>query len=161
MGALGEAVVLLVVLVGLIGAVVQVVPGGGFLVGAAVVVWAVVTGGSVGWTVGVIAAVAVIAAEIGKYLLAGRYLGKGGVPKRTLLIGGAVGVVGFFVVPVIGLPLAAVVGVYAAESVRLRDQGDAWRATWRAMKAAGLAILVELSGALVATAALLVGMWQT
>lgn len=161
MGALGEAVVLLVVVVGLVGAVVQVVPGGGFLVGAAVVVWATVTGGGVGWTVGAVAVVAVVAAEIGKYLLAGRYLSRGGVPSRTLLIGGAAGVVGFFVVPVIGLPLGFVLGVYAAESLRLRDQGDAWRATWRAMKAAGLAILVELSGALVATAALLVGMWQT
>ena len=82
MGMLGEALVLVVVIIGLIGAVVQVVPGGGALVGIAVVVWAVVTGGSVGWTVGIIAAVAVVAAEIGKYVLAGRYLGRGGVPGR-------------------------------------------------------------------------------
>ena len=161
MGALGEVVVVLVVLIGLIGAVVQVVPGGGALVGIAVIVWAVVTGGQVGWTVGTIAAVAVIVAEVGKYLLAGRYLGKGGVPTRTLVIGAAAGVVGFFVIPVIGLPIGFVLGVYGAESVRQRNQAQARRSTGLAMRAVGLAILVELAGALIATAALLVGMWLT
>jgi len=161
MGMLGEAIVLIVVVIGLIGAAVQVIPGGGVLVGAAVVVWAVVTGGQVGWTVGIVAAVAVLAAEIGKYLLAGRYLGKGGAPARTLVIGALAGVVGFFVIPVIGLPIGFVAGVYGAESVRLRDQRAARASTGRAMRAVGIAILVELAGALVATAALLVGMWQT
>lgn len=161
MGTLGEVLVVVVVVIGLIGAVVQVVPGGGMLVLAAVLVWSFVTGGDVGLTVGIVAAVAVVGAEVGKYLLAGRYLGRGGVPGRTLVIGGLAGVVGFFVIPVIGLPIGFVVGVYASESLRLRDQGAARRATWRAMKAAGLAILIELSGALVATAALLIGMWQT
>ncbi|WP_152187826.1 DUF456 domain-containing protein [Georgenia satyanarayanai] len=157
----GEAIVLLVVVIGIVGAVVQVVPGGGTLVGIAVVVWAIVTGGSVGWTVGIIAAVAVVAAEVGKYVLAGRYLGRGGVPGRTLVVGAVLGVVGFFVIPVIGLPIGFVVGVYGAESARLRDQREARRSTGLAMRAVGLAILVELSGALVTTAALLIGMWQT
>ncbi|MEE6280705.1 DUF456 domain-containing protein [Georgenia sp. MJ170] len=161
MGALGEVLVVAVVIIGIIGTVVQVVPGGGLLVLAAVLVWSFVTGGDVGLTVGIVAAVAVIGAEVGKYLLAGRYLGRGGVPARTLVIGAVVGIVGFFVIPVIGLPIGFVAGVYAAESVRLRDQRKAWAATWLAMKATGLAILVELSGALIATAALLIGMWQT
>ncbi|PYG00629.1 hypothetical protein SAMN05216184_103202 [Georgenia satyanarayanai] len=161
MGVLGEAIVLIAVIIGLVGAVVQVVPGGGFLVGVAAVVWAVVTGGTVGWTVGTVAVVAVLGAEVGKYVIAGRYLGKGGVPTRTLVIGAALGVVGFFVIPVIGLPIGFVAGVYAAESSRLRDQGEAWRSTTRAMRAVGLAILIELSGALIATGALLIGMWQT
>ena len=161
MGALGEALVLVVVLVGTIGAVVQVIPGGGVLVGIAVVVWAVLTGGPVAVTVGVVAGLAVLAAEIGKYLLAGRYLGQGGVPTRTMVIGAALGVVGFFVVPVVGLPLGFLAGVYGAESARLRDQPAARASTGRAMRAVGVAILVELAGALVATAALLVGMWQT
>ena len=50
MGTLGEVVVGLVVLVGLVGVVVQVLPGL-FLVAAAVIVWGIVTGGPVGWTV--------------------------------------------------------------------------------------------------------------
>ncbi len=161
MGVLGEAVVLVVVVIGLVGAVVQVIPGGGTLVGIAAVVWAVVTGGQVGWTVGIVAAAAVILAEVGKYILAGRYLGRGGVPTRTLVIGAAAGVVGFFVIPLLGLPIGFVLGVYAAESVRQPTQREARQSTWLAMRAVGLAIMVELAGALIATAALLVGMWQT
>jgi|SRR5690625_350184 len=161
MGVLGEAVVLVVVVIGLVGAVVQVIPGGGMLVGIAAVVWAVVTGGQVGWTVGIVAAAAVILAEVGKYILAGRYLGRGGVPTRTLVIGAAAGVVGFFVIPLLGLPIGFVLGVYAAESVRQPTQREARQSTWLAMRAVGLAIMVELAGALIATAALLVGMWQT
>ena len=161
MGVLGEAIVLVVVVIGLVGAVVQVIPGGGMLVGIAAVVWAVVTGGQVGWTVGIVAAAAVILAEVGKYILAGRYLGRGGVPTRTLVIGAAAGVVGFFVIPLLGLPIGFVLGVYAAESVRQPTQREARQSTWLAMRAVGLAIMVELAGALIATAALLVGMWQT
>lgn len=161
MGVLGEAVVLVVVVIGLVGAVVQVIPGGGMLVGIAAVVWAVVTGGQVGWTVGIVAAAAVILAEVGKYILAGRYLGRGGVPTRTLVIGAAAGVVGFFVIPLLGLPIGFVLGVYAAESVRQPTQREARQSTWLAMRAVGLAIMVELAGALIATAALVVGMWQT
>src|SRR5699024_2535934 len=137
------------------------VPGGGALVGVAVVVWAIVTGGQVGWTVGIIAAVAVIAAEIGKYLLAGRYLSRGGVPGRTLPIGAVTGVVGFCVVPVLGLPIGFVLGTYLAEAARHPDHRAARRSTGLALRAVGLAILVELAGALIATGALLIGMWQT
>src|SRR5699024_5092815 len=157
----GEAIVLLVVVIGLIGAVVQVVPGGGALVGVAVVVWSILTGGQVGWTVGIIAAVAVVVAEVGKYFLAGRYLGRGGVPTRTLIIGALAGIVGFFVIPVLGLPIGFVLGTYLAESVRQPNQREARHSTGLALRAVGLAILVELAGALIATAALLIGMWQT
>ena len=69
--------------------------------------------------------------------------------------------VGFFVIPVIGLPIGFVLGVYGAESLRQRDQQAARRSTGLAMRAVGLAILVELAGALIATVALLIGMWQT
>ena len=161
MGVLGEALVIVAVVVGIIGAIVQVIPGGGALVGIAVVVWAAFTGGQVGWTVGIVAAVAVLSAEIGKYFLAGRYLGRGGVPTRTLIIGALAGVVGFFVIPVIGLPIGFVLGVYGAESVRQRNQAEARRSTGLAMRAVGLAILVELTGALIATGTLVIGMWQT
>ncbi|MEE6274243.1 DUF456 domain-containing protein [Georgenia sp. MJ206] len=160
MGALGEGLVVLAVLVGLVGAVVQVIPGS-LIVLAAVLVWAFVTGGTVGWTVGVVATVAVAVAAVAKYVLAGRYLGRGGVPGRTLVVGGVLGVVGFFVIPVVGLPIGFVLGVYLMESARLREQGAAWRSTWLAMKATGRTILVELAGALVATGALLIGMWRT
>ncbi|MFH5822159.1 DUF456 domain-containing protein [Georgenia sp. AZ-5] len=160
MDPLAELLVGLVIVVGLVGAVVQVYPGG-LVVLAAVAVWGVVTGGAVGWVVIAVAAVAVLGAGVAKYLLAGRYLTRAGVPGRTLLLGAVVGVVGFFLVPVVGLPLGFVAGVYVAELRRRRNQPEAWRATVVAMKATGLTILVELAGALLATGAWVVGLLAT
>ncbi|WP_127126646.1 DUF456 domain-containing protein [Georgenia sp. SYP-B2076] len=160
MEPIGELLVGLVILVGLVGAVVQLYPGG-LVVLAAVAVWGVVAGGVVGWTVLVVAALAVLGAGVAKYLLAGRYLTRAGVPGRTLLVGGVLGVVGFFVIPVVGLPIGFVAGVYLAEMARRRNQGEAWRATVAALKATGLTVLIELAGALVATGAWVVGLLLT
>lgn len=140
--------------------IVQVLPGSLIVLGA-VAVWSVVTGGVVGWTVLAVAAVAVVVAAIGKYLLAGRYLKRSDVRGSTLVWGGVAGVVGFFVVPVVGLFVGFVGGVFAAELVRRRDAGPAWRATVVALRATGLTIVVELAGALVATGAWVVGLLLT
>jgi uncharacterized protein len=157
---IGELLVGVVILVGLVGAVVQIYPGSLIVLGA-VAVWGVVTGGAVGWAVLVVAALAVLGTGVAKYLLAGRYLTRAGVPGRTLLVGGVLGVVGFFVVPVVGLPLGFVLGVFLAEMGRRRNQGEAWAATVVAMKATGLTILIELTGALVATGAWVIGLLLT
>jgi len=156
----GELLVGLVILAGLVGVVVQVLPGA-LLVLAAVVVWGVVVGGTVGWTVAVAAVVATAAAQVVKYLLAGRHLARGGVPPSAVVWGGVLGVVGFFVIPVVGLFVGFLVGTYAAEWVRLRDPRGAWRATVVALQATGITIVVELAGALVTTAAWLVGLTLT
>lgn len=161
MSGVGELVVALVVLVGLFGVVVQVLPGALLVLGA-VAVWGVVTGGAVGWTVLAVTVVATAVAAVAKYLLAGRYLVRSGVRNRTLLWGGVLGVVGFFVIPVVGLPVGFVGGVYLAERLLAhRAHPDAWRATVAALKATGLSILVELAGALVATGAWVVGLLVT
>lgn len=160
MGAAGEVLVGVVVLVGLFGVVVQVLPGG-LLVAGAVVVWGVVTGGAAGWTVVTVAVLATVLAGVGKYLLAGRHLQRKGVPGSTLVWGGLLGVVGFFVIPVVGLVVGFVVGTYAAEWVRLRAHDPAWKATVAALQATGVTILVELAGALVCTGAWVVGLALT
>lgn len=160
MNAIGELLVGLVIVVGLVGAVIQIYPGS-LVVLAGVAVWGVWTGGVVGWTVAVVATIAVLGAGVAKYVYAGRYLKGAGVPNRTLLVGGILGVVGFFVIPVVGLPIGFVLGVYLSETQRRRSHAEAWRATLAAMKATGLTILIELSGALVATGAWVLGLLLT
>ena len=54
-----------------------------------------------------------------------------GVASRSTIIGGLVGIVGFFVVPVVGLVLGFVVGVYASELQRVGPR-LAWTSTWAA-----------------------------
>lgn len=156
----GELLVGLVVLVGLIGVVVQVLPGSTVVLGA-ILVWAILTGGHVAWVVFAVAAVAIGAAIALKFVIAGRHMKGGGVPGSTMWWGGAAGVVGFFVIPVVGLFVGFVAGVYVAERIRVREPRDAWTATVRAIKATGISIVVELAGSLVATVAWIVGLVLT
>jgi uncharacterized protein YqgC (DUF456 family) len=84
-------------------------------------------------------------------LLPGRRMRDAGVPGRTLVAGGLLGIVGFFVVPVVGLLLGFVLGVYLAELARI-GRARAWPSARHALTAVGWSILIELAAALLATA---------
>ena len=153
MSAGAEVVVGLVILIGLIGVVVPILPGVLLVLGA-ILAWAVVEGSVAGWAVfGICAALLVISGVV-KYTWPGKRMQDAGVPRRSLVIGALLGIVGFFVVPVLGLFLGFVLGVYLSELERLKTHEIAWRATWQATKAVGLSILIELLGALLAA-----GVW--
>jgi uncharacterized protein YqgC (DUF456 family) len=141
-----------IMVVGLFGVVVQILPGTLLVLGA-ILLWATESQTGVGWAVLAIAVLATAAAWVGKYLLAGRGLKKAAVPNRSLVVGGIAGVVGFFAIPVIGLPLLFVLGIYLAEQIRLRDRHQAWVSTKAAIRATGITILVELAGAMIAVGA--------
>ncbi|MGN5236229.1 MULTISPECIES: DUF456 domain-containing protein [unclassified Rhodococcus (in: high G+C Gram-positive bacteria)] len=152
MSAGGELLVGLAILVGLVGIVVPILPGV-LLIFAAIAVWAFMTGGTVAWAVFAVATVALLVTGVVKYTWPGKRLQQSGVPTRSLIIGGVVGIVGFFVIPVIGLFLGFLLGMYASEAQRHRTHKDAWRSTVEATKAVGLSMLVELLGGLVAAGA--------
>lgn len=156
----GELLVGLVIVLGLFGVLVQVLPGG-FVVLGAILVWAIFTGG-IAWAVLAVAALATLAAAVGKYLVAGRYMLRNDVRSSTLWWGVVGGAIGFFVIPVVGMLVGFPLGVYVAEATRRNwDTGAAWRATLVALRATGLSILVELAGATVATVAWIVGLAVT
>ena len=108
-----ELVVALVIAVGLVGVVLPLLPGT-VLVAAAITVWAIDTGGRTAWLVLGSALAVLLLGAVLKYVLPGRRLADSGVPTRTLWAGGALGVVGFFVIPVIGLVVGFLVGIYLA-----------------------------------------------
>lgn len=151
-GTTGAVIVGLIIVLGLGGALTQIYPGPAIVL-AAVAVWAFMTGGTAAWVVLAVSAVAVVVTSAGKYVLVGRRLQRAGVPGASLLVGGLVGMAGFFLVPVVGLPIGFTLGVYLWELVRGTDQVGARAAAWEAVKAQGLAILFELGGCLVAAAA--------
>ncbi|NAZ84449.1 DUF456 family protein, partial [Kineococcus sp. R8] len=121
MGDAGLFVVALAVAVGLVGIVVPVLPGT-VLIALATAVWAVATGGAA-WAVFAGVAVVLAAGQVAMYLVPGRRMTRAGIRRSTLLLGGLLGVVGFFVVPVVGLPLGFVLGVFLAELARARRTG--------------------------------------
>lgn len=123
-------------------------PGPLLCVGA-VLVWAVMTGGTLAWSVLAASVVVWGMGAIARWLLPGQRLARSGVPKSTLFAGVVLGVVGFFVVPVVGLFLGFVLGVYLAEFQRVGGHGRAWPSTVEALKAVGLSVLIETGTAVV------------
>lgn len=145
----------LAVLIGLVGIVVPVLPGSVLILGA-VVVWAVVAGSPSGWLVCGLAAALLVVGGVGKYVVPQRRLRAGGVPNRTLVAGGLLGIVGFFVIPVVGLLVGFVAGVYLSELQRV-GRARALPSTSAALRAAGLSLLIELAAGLLAALVWLVG----
>lgn len=156
----GEILVGVAVFIGVVGAAIQIYPGS-LIVAAAVFLWGAVVGGTVGWTVAIVAVVSVAVAGIVKYLIAGSHLKRAGVPGQTLLVGGVLGIIGMFVIPVVGLPLGFIAGVYLTELLRLRERSRAWEASKSALHATGLTILIELAGVTIAMGAWVVGLLLT
>jgi len=148
-----ELLVLLVMLVGLAGVVVPVLPGL-LLVWAAGVAWAWAGGGAARWSVAGVLTVLLVAGTVGKYVVPARSATGSGAPRSTLVAGVAGAVVGFFVIPVVGLVVGGVGAVYLAERARLRTHAAAWRSTRAVLVGVGLGMLVEL-----ATGVLMVGVW--
>ncbi|CAM3735874.1 DUF456 domain-containing protein [Isoptericola cucumis] len=160
MSVLGEVLVGLAIAVGLVGIVVQVLPGNVLVLGS-VLVWAWVTGGTTAWVCFAVAAVVIGLAELGQWLLAGKHMRRAEVPWSTLALAGVAGIVGFFVVPVVGLFLFFAGAVYLVELSRRRDGRAAWRATVAALQATAITIGVQLAGGLVATLVWVVGLVLT
>ncbi len=154
-----EVVIAVLLAIGIAGIVVPVVPGVLLILGG-LLLWAVDVDTSTGWAVFAIAALFLGLGTVVKYVVPGRRLEAAGVPRSTLVVGGVVAIVGFFVVPVIGLVLGFVLGVYAAERRRL-GAADAGPATRQALTAVGLSILIELAASLLAVATWIVGVVVT
>jgi uncharacterized protein YqgC (DUF456 family) len=148
----------LLVAVGLAGIVVPLLPGT-VLVALGIGIWAGAKGTTGGWVVFGVAAGLLAAGAVVKYVVPGRRL-QATVPTRTLVVGALCGVVGFFVIPVVGALAGFPVGVYLAE--RMRVGSDAARAsTGAALRAVGASILIELLAALAATLTWVAGMGAT
>jgi len=138
----------LVVVVGLFGIVVPILPGT-VLVGLGILLWAIDTGSAEAWSTFAVAAVCLAVGLVVKYAVPGRRL-KAAVPTSTLVVGGVLAIVGFFVIPVVGLLVGFPIGVYLAERVRV-GHARAWPSTRAALRAMAHSILIELLAALAAT----------
>lgn len=138
----------LAIAVGLVGILLPVLPGT-LLVAVAVLVWAAVVGGGLAWTLSAVSVLVLVTGAVAKYALPGRHIRDAGIPTRTLAFGALLGLIGFFVVPVLGLPLGFLAGVYASELQRL-GRDAAWPATKLALRAVGLSVLIELAAGVLA-----------
>ncbi|WP_462417388.1 DUF456 domain-containing protein [Kytococcus sp. Marseille-QA3725] len=139
---------------GLVGSALLVLPGL-VLVWGSTLVWALAVQSAAGWWVFGIATLLAGTAAVVQWLIPGRRMKAAGISTTTLLAGVAAGIVGFFVIPVVGLFVGFVAGIFLAQTL----QGPAgsltpWQATVMALKAVGTNILIELLAGM-----LIVGTW--
>ena len=156
----GIVLVALAIAVGLVGIVVPLLPGT-LLVFGAIAVWAVVENNVTAWvTLGVVTVLLGVTALI-KYTWPVRRMREADVRTLSLVAGGVLGVIGFFVIPVLGLVIGFVLGVYLAELANRGDQRVAWTSTKHAVKGVALSVGVEMAGALLATVVWVIGVYLT
>ena len=144
------------ILVGMVGIVIPVIPGL-LLVLAGVFLWALDTGTALGWTVFGVAAVLWVAGVGLQYAVPGRRMRAAGVRRSTLVLAVLLGIVGFFVIPVVGGAVGFVLGIYLVELGHSRDRSDAWASTRAALKAVFMSMGIELLAALAIAATWVVG----
>ena len=156
----GIVLVALAIAVGLIGILVPLLPGI-LLVYGAILVWAVVEHNVTAWVTLAVVTVLIGVTTLIKYMWPAKRMRAADVGTRTLLTGAVLGIIGFFVIPVLGLVIGFVLGVYLAELANRRDQRLAWTSTKHALKGVALSVGVELAGALLATGAWVVGVYLT
>lgn len=152
MSTIGEVLVGVVILAGLAGIVLPILPGLALTVGA-VLIWALVEASAMAWVVFAICFGLGAAATVIKYLVPGRKLKESGIAMSTMLVALFGAVIGFFVIPVLGAPLGFLAGIYLIQWSR-RGRSEAWPATLRTAGAIALSIGIELAGGL-----LIFGVW--
>lgn len=149
MSDIGLVVVGLVIAVGVAGSVLPILPGLP-VAWAAILFWALAEGeGSLRWVVVAVATFLTVVGVAAKFLLSGRKLRDLGAPRRTLVAATVGGVVGFFVIPVVGIFVGIAAGALLAEYVRLGTFPAAWSSARAVLIALGLGTLIEVAAGVV------------
>ena len=136
----------LLIVIGMVGIVVPVIPGLILCLGA-VLLWAWDTGGALAWWVFGVSAALYLAGVALQYAVPGRRMRDAGVRRSTLVLAVLAGIVGFFVIPVVGAPVGFVLGIYLVELAHSRDRSTAWTSTKAALRAVVLSMGIELLAA--------------
>lgn len=77
------------------------------------------------------------------WLVPQRAAGKAGATRRSMLVAAVGAVIGFFAIPVVGVMVGGLVGLYLSELQRTDDSTVAWRSTRATVVGFGLAALAQ------------------
>jgi uncharacterized protein len=153
-------VVALVMAAGLVGTILPAVPGLPLIWGGALGYGIVEDFGTKGVAAMTLITLFLVIGVAGKYVLAHRRARDSGAPKRSIVAGGMLGFVGFFVIPVVGFFLGAALGVLLAERRRVGDWSAAWVSTKGVITAFGIGVLLEMAAGVAMIAAWVVWVWS-
>jgi uncharacterized protein YqgC (DUF456 family) len=134
--------------IGLVGTVLPILPGLLLIWAAALVYGLVGDFGAVGIAAMVVITALTVVGTAAGVVIPKKAAGDAGASRSSLLIGALVGIIGFFVVPIVGFPLGGALGIFLGEQVRTGDREVAWVSTWATLKGFGLAALVQFGAGL-------------
>lgn len=143
----GLLVAVVLFVVGVLGIVMPVLPGLLLCVGA-VLLWAFDTGGTLAWSTFGVALVLYLIGVSLQLLIPGRRMKREGVGGLTLALGVVGAIIGVVVIPLLGLPIGFVAGIFAAEYLRFHELDRAWSATKSALRGVLHSMGIELTTAL-------------
>ena len=144
----------LLMVIGLLGVFIPVLPGLFLIVLAGVLYGWATNFGLIGSIVlGVMIVVAILGTAAG-YVLPHHRMAETGAPRSTILAGLLLGVIGFFVVPIVGFLIGVIVGVLLAEKARVGDWSTARSSTKTLLVGFGMGKLFELIAGLA-----MIGLW--
>lgn len=135
-------------LIGLLGVVLPFFPGLPIVWGAALVYGLVAGFDGTGVVAFAVISVLLVAGMGLGFVLPHRRVSSVGASRTTVLAGLVFGIIGFFVIPIVGLPVGAILGVLGAEKARTGDWATAWTATRALIVGFGLGVLVQLGAGL-------------
>ena len=144
MDTFGVVLVAIAMVVGIVGTVVPLLPGLPIVWGAALVYGFVEGFGVVGWICFAVITLLAIGGMVAGFVVPQRKVQGGGAPFSTTVVGAIGAVIGFFVIPVIGIVVGAVGGVLLAERARTQSWDLAWASTKRAIVGFGIGALVQV-----------------
>jgi len=136
---------LIAMLTGLVGTVVPGLPGVLLMWGALIVYGFLIGFGGVGVVVVVIATLLSAAAVALGIILPKRLADESGASTKSQLAAVLGGIVGFFVIPVIGVPIGAIAGIAVAEYLDKEDWALAKESTIAVAKGFGLSALAQIA----------------
>jgi len=154
MEALVLVLAFVLMLVGVVGVLVPVLPGLFLIwvVGVASLLWQ--GGGPSGWAVVAWLTLLLVAGTAATLVLPARRGRQAGATPRSLASVVLGAILGFLVLPVFGLLLGALAGLYLGEWGRLGDRTAAWVSTKAVLAAYGVGVLVKL-----VVATIMLGSW--
>jgi uncharacterized protein len=135
----------LMMAVGLIGTLLPLLPGLPIIWAAALIYGLLEDFSGTGAIAFTLITVLAVAGIVAGFVLPHRRVAAKGAPASTVAAGVVLGIVGFFVIPVVGLVLGAVGGVLIAERARTGDWDTAWTTTKDLLVGFGIGVAVEFA----------------
>jgi uncharacterized protein len=132
----------ILLVVAAIGAIYPVLPASLIAI-VTLLVWAWVVGSWPAWVAAIIGSLVCVVGWSASALLTGRKLKQLEVPGWSIAVAIVAGIVGMFLIPVVGIFVGFAVGLLVIEALRHRDLRHAFRSSLQTLKAMGTGVVVE------------------